>query len=281
MDAAEYRASSQDQWERSAAGWERRREQVQRFNAPLSQWLVEAVDPQPGQRVLELAAGPGDTGLMAAELVAPAGTLILTDVAEPMLDVARRRAAELGITNVEYKVVDAESIDLDTASVDVVLCRFGYMLMADPAAALRETRRVLRPGGKLALAVWDGPAANRWVTALADAMIERGVVPPRDPGGPGMFALAPPDRLRDALIEAGFYDVATQTLELDYAYADADDWWDMSLDLGRPLAKAVAGADPALVEAAKAAALAELEQYRREDGSLHVPAHPIAARATA
>jgi len=177
VDPDAYRAAQREQWERSAAGWERRREQIQRFNAPLSQRLIEGIDPQPGQTILELAAGPGDTGLMAAQLVAPAGKLILTDGVEPMLDVARRRAAALGIENVEFKLVDAEWIDLPTASVDAVLCRFGYMLLADPAAALHETRRVLRPGGRVGLAVWDAPEHNRWITALADAMVAEGLVP--------------------------------------------------------------------------------------------------------
>jgi ubiquinone/menaquinone biosynthesis C-methylase UbiE len=92
--------------------------------------------------VLELAAGAGDTGFAAAS---DAGRLLCTDFSPAMLDVARRRAGELGITNVEFRVLDAEHLDLDTASVDGVLCRLGYMLVADPAAALAETRRVLRP----------------------------------------------------------------------------------------------------------------------------------------
>lgn len=281
VDPDAYRAALHEQWERSAAGWERRREQIQRFNAPLSLRLIEGIDPQPGQTVLELAAGPGDTGLMAAELVAPAGKLIQTDAVEPMLDVARRRAAALDIGNVEFKVVDAEWIDLPTASVDAVLCRFGFMLLADAAAALRETRRVLRPGGRVALAVWDVPERNRWITALADAMVAEGLFPPRDPGAPGMFSLAPPERLRTRLIEAGFYDVEVETLALDYAYEDLDDWWELSLDCGRPLAKAVAAADPDRVAAARQRAESELAGYRHDDGTVHVPAHPIVAVAGA
>ena len=112
---------------------------------PVTAWMVDAIAPQPGQTILELAAGPGDAGFLAAELIIPGGTLITTDVAPEMLTAAQERAQELGIHNVRFLQVDAESIDLPAASVDGVLCRWGYMLLADPEAGLRETRRVLRP----------------------------------------------------------------------------------------------------------------------------------------
>ena len=120
--------------------------------------MIDALSPQPGQRVLELAAGPGDTGFMAAELIVPGGTLICSDGAEAMLDVARERAAAQGISNVEFRQLELEWIDLPTADVDAVLCRWGIMLVVDSETAAREIRRVLKPGGRAALAVWDGPA---------------------------------------------------------------------------------------------------------------------------
>ncbi|MGH2556149.1 MAG: class I SAM-dependent methyltransferase, partial [Actinomycetota bacterium] len=127
-----------------APTWERRRAYIEDLCTPIRQWMIRELEPRPGDTVLELAAGAGDTGFEAAAIVGDSGRLISTDFSPAMVEVARRRGTELGVGNVDYRVMDAERIELDTDSVDGVLCRYGYMLMPDPAAALAETRRVLR-----------------------------------------------------------------------------------------------------------------------------------------
>src|SRR5258705_5641944 len=163
MDREEYKRTSLENWQTMAAGWERRRAEIEKFTRPVSEWMVEALDPQPGNTVLELAAGPGDVGYLAAPLLGEDGRLISSDFSSEMVEVARRRAAELGLENVEHRVLDAEAIALEDASVDGVICRFGLMLMPDPGAAVVEARRVLRPGGRLVLAVWSTPGRNPWI----------------------------------------------------------------------------------------------------------------------
>ena len=111
--------------------------------------------------MLELGAGTGETGLQAAAFLGDDGRLISTDFSLEMVDVASRRGTHLGLGNVDYRVIDAERIELESGSVERVLRQSTYMLMADPAAALAETRRVLRPGGRLALSVWPHPSATR------------------------------------------------------------------------------------------------------------------------
>src|SRR4051794_13523264 len=140
-------------WQRQASGWERCAERMSPVHRPITDWLVDALDPQPGQTLLELAAGPGDAGFAAARRL-EGGRVLQTDRAPAMVDAARRRGEALGLRNVEWAVMDAQALPLADGSVDGVLCRFGYMLM-DTAAALGETRRVLRRGGRLAFAVWD------------------------------------------------------------------------------------------------------------------------------
>jgi ubiquinone/menaquinone biosynthesis C-methylase UbiE len=279
-DPEQFRAVSRERWEAAARGWSARREAFQSAATPVSAWLVDAVGPEPGQTILELAAGPGDTGLLAAERVRPDGKVILTDGAEAMVEVAKARAEELGLSGlVEVRPMEAEWIDLPTASADGVLCRWGYMLLADPEAALRETRRVLRPGGRVALAVWDTPAANPW--SMGGLLLDLGVVEPRDPGEPGPFALADPGRVRDLLQDAGFGEVVVDAVDFAFMAPDADAWWAQQLDCSPTLSEAVRDLSPADHYKLRDAVDAFLEDFTQPDGSLRIPARTLAASATA
>jgi SAM-dependent methyltransferase len=279
-DPEEFRAASRDRWEAAARGWSARREAFQAAAAPVSAWLVDAVQPQPGQTVLELAAGPGDTGLLAAELVRPHGKLILTDGAEAMVEVARARTEELGLTDVvEARPMELEWIDLPTASVDAVLCRWGYMLLADPEAALRETRRVLRPGGRVALSAWAAPEANPW--SMGRLLLDQGVMQPRDPAEPGPFALADPDRIRELLQDAGFDEIVLDAVDFAFTAPDADSWWEHQLDCSPTLVESVRDLSPADHYRLRDAVDAFLERFAQADGSLRIPARTLTASATA
>lgn len=233
FDPEALRAGMLERWERAAPGWSKGAGRVRDTGMPVSAWLIDHLALQPGLTVLELAAGPGDTGFLAAELVRPGGTLITSDGTEAMLEVARERAAALGVGNVEFKRLQLEWIDLPTASVDRVLCRWAIMLVVDPAAAVQEMRRVLRPGGRVAVAVWDLAERNPWATIDGRALVGLGHTAPPDPDapGPGMFALAAPGRLREELESAGFVDVVVEAVDLPRTYADVDDYVEESLAL--------------------------------------------------
>src|SRR5919106_4810313 len=189
MDLDTYRQDSLETWAEMAPGWEDRREWLMEITGRVNAWLVEKADPQPGQTFLEIAAGTGDLGFHVAERLGDDGQVVSTDFAPEMLDVARRQGEARGLTNVDYRVLDAERMDLDDDSVDGVVCRWGYMLMADPAQALKETRRVLRDGGTLAFAVWGTPDLNPWAALPGMTLVQRGHMPPPEPGAPGIFAL--------------------------------------------------------------------------------------------
>ena len=140
------------------------------------------------------------------------------------MEVARRRGGELGLRNVDYRVIDAERIELETDSVDGVLCQSGYMLMADPAAALSETRRVLRPGGRLALSVWGAPGRNPWASIGGRILVERGHMPPPEPGAPGIFSMASEERTRRLLKGAGFTGVRTEEVPVRWLFRNLDEY---------------------------------------------------------
>jgi SAM-dependent methyltransferase len=281
-DPNAYRDEALVRWQRAATGWSAQRERMQRASEPVSQWLVAAIDPQPGQRVLELAAGLGDTGFLAAELLRPGGTLISTDSAEPMVEAARARAAELSLQDVvDLKVMDAEWIDLPTADVDAVLCRWGYMLLADPGASLRETRRVLRPGGRVALAAWTGPEDNPWSSVPHQELVRLGRDEPPPPGAPGQFAWREEPTIRDALEEAGFVDVVVDRVAFTFPFPSLDDWWDAQLDLSPRLYDAVAALNPAERDDQRDAVDARLAPFVAADGSVALPARTHVAAAGA
>jgi SAM-dependent methyltransferase len=234
-----YRAFSLEISERIAPTWERRRADIEHVATPVREWLIRELAPQHGDTVLELAAGVGDTGFEAAAIVGEQGRLICSDVSPAMLEAARRRGAELGLTNVDYRVIDAERIELDEDSVDGVLCRFAYMLLPDPGGAFRETRRVLRSGGTLAFAVWGAPERNPFFTAVAIALIEFGHLAPPPPGGPGTFALADAAALDDLVRRSGFEDVRTEDLTGQFEIPDTSAYLDVIADTAGPIGLAL------------------------------------------
>ncbi len=280
FDPAAHRQESLAGWEEAASGWVRRQGLLRELGAPVSHWMVQEIDPQPGQRVLELAAGLGETGMLAAELVAPMGGVVISDQAEAMLAGARARAVELGLSNLEFQVLNAEWIDLPLASVDSVLCRWGYMLMADPATALSETRRVLRPGGRVALATWGAVEQNPWAHLPAQELAARRLVP-TGAGGPGPFALASHERLAELLEHAGFAEVHVEAMELRRRHASFEELWETTLDLSRGFHDAVLSRAPAEVEAIRASLAVRFAPYTAADGALEVPGRALLASASA
>jgi SAM-dependent methyltransferase len=268
-------------WERMASGWKANRATFQRAMLAVSEWMVDAIEPQPGHRVLELSAGLGDTGLMAAALVAPDGSVLITDGAEAMVEAAREHAAELGVENVELRPMQAEWIDLPAASVDGVLSRFGYMLLVDPEAALRETRRVLKPGGKVALAVWAPLQDNPWMGVVRETLEAAGLAPPVPPGQPGPFSLSAPGAVEELLATAGFDDVAVTPLDLRFEPPSIDAWWDYMMETSPSLTDVVRDLAPAEHYKLRDAVDAGYAAYVRDDGSLQLPARVLAAAATA
>jgi SAM-dependent methyltransferase len=191
--------------------------------------------------VLELGAGTGETGFATAALLGEDGRLLSTDFSPEMVEVAHRRGNELGLRNVDHRVIDAERIELDSGSVDGVLCQSTYMLVADPAAALAETRRVLRPGGRLALSVWGAPERNPWASIGGLILIERGHMPPPEPEAPGVFSMASEERTSALLDGAGFRSVRIEEVAVRFAFRGLDDYEQWVIDVAGPFAMVLRG----------------------------------------
>jgi ubiquinone/menaquinone biosynthesis C-methylase UbiE len=205
--------------------------------------------------------------------------LIASDAATAMVGVAMGRARDLGVSNVEFKRLELEWIDLPAASVDAALCRWGFMLCVDPAAAFAESRRVLRPGGRLALAVWDSPERNPWATIPGRALVQLGHAEPPDPNAPGMFALAAPGRLQQLLESAGFVEVIVESVELNRQNPSVEQYVGETRDLARPFAEVFEALTPDEQEAVKREIAALAEPFAEADGSLRFPARSLVAAA--
>jgi SAM-dependent methyltransferase len=258
---AAFEADNYEIAEAIAPTWESRREEIEKACTAVRNWMVKELRPQTGDTVLELAAGVGDTGFQAAAALGEGGRLITTDLSPAMLGAARRRGDELGLENVTYEVMDAERLPLETDSVDGVLCRFGYMLMADHARALAETRRVLRPGGRVALASWGPPERNPFFGLIGMSLGKRGHIPqPDPPPAPGPFSMASAERTTALLEGAGFTDVRTEEAPVTFSVPDVDGYLGLIADTAGPLALAL----QVLPASERAAVEADLESVFRQ-----------------
>jgi ubiquinone/menaquinone biosynthesis C-methylase UbiE len=276
----EFRHASRAVWDAMAPGWDHRHAYFEETARPLTERMLERLAPAAGQTILDLAAGTGVAGFAAAALVRPGGHVIVSDFSEAMTAAAERHAAELGLDNIECRVLDAERLDMSDEAVDGVLCRWGYMLMADPAAALAETRRVLRDGGRLSCAVFAEPERNPWAALPSRVLQERGYMPPPSEGTPGILALADQERLRRLLVGAGFTDPAIEEVAFTWRFSDADDYWAFLTTAAGAIAMVLGRLDDAALGQVREEVAARVASYDR-DGGIELPAVSLVVSAPA
>lgn len=243
------RAHLQGMWAGVAGSWAEHADYVDARGASIRETMLELWAPRPGERVLELACAAGGVGLAAAELVGPTGEVVLSDVVAPMTAIAAARAEALGLSNVSTCDLDLERIAQPDGSFDVVLCREGLMFAPDPARAVGEIRRILRPGGRVALAVWGPRERNPWPGLVLDAVSAQVGKPVPPPGIPGPFSLEDAGELAALLSGAGLADVAVRELPVPLRAASFEEWWTRTTALAGPLAKVLASLPDAAIQA--------------------------------
>lgn len=260
-------------WDAAAAGWDRDYAWYAASVRPLTQWICDAV-AAPGARVLDVACGTGQPSLELAARVGPGGRVVATDLAPRMLDALRRRAAAAGLDNLDARQMDAEELQLDGGCFDAVTCACGVMFCADPVAALAGMRRVLVPGGRIAIAVWDEPARSPFFAVVGAVL--RSIVP----APPRPVPLAAPGELARALRAAGFEDVEVHACALTFELASADEYWDRFVAFAAGVADQL-GAVPAADLQRARAALRDATAPFVVNGRLRLPATALCGAARA
>ena len=228
--------------------------------------------------MLELACGAGGAGLAAAARVVPGGEVVLSDVAAEMTAIAAARAAALGVTNVATRELDLERIDEPDESYDVVLCREGLMFAVDPRRGAAEIARVLRPGGRAAVAVWGARAENPWLSIVLDAVGEHLGVTLPPPGTPGPFSLSDADEVAAVLAAGGLVDVDTDRVSVPDEGVPVERWWTRTCACAGPLAQLLAGLPEEATDAIRARAFAAVAEHT-VDGLVQLPGVSIVASA--
>ena len=224
FDAAQYKNAQREQWNKDGAAWRRWTHTLERWYGVTTRQMLDLAMIQPGQRILDVAAGAGEPAVSAAERVGPNGYVLATDISEGIVELARQVALERGFKQIETRAMDGEKLDLPDDSFDAVLCRLGLMYMPHPATALREWRRALRPGGRVAVAVFSTPDRNPWGALPASIIRQRAQLQPPVPGQPGPFSLGAPGVLEGIFREAGFANPEVRAVPVPHRAASAADY---------------------------------------------------------
>jgi SAM-dependent methyltransferase len=253
-------------WATVADRWAEHADDVDTSRAAVTVAMLERAAPRPGDRVLELAGGPGGVGLAAADRVGAGGEVVITDVVPEMTAVAAARAAARGLDHVVTRERDLEDLDEPDGAFDVVLCREGLMFATDPGRAATEIRRVLCPGGRVAVAVWGPRERNPWLGLLFDALTAQTGRPVPPPGVPGPFSLGDGARLAALLRDAGLDDVRVEELAVPTRAESFEHWWTRTTALAGPIAGVLAAMPEAPRAALRDGLRAEVERYRVPGG---------------
>lgn len=225
-------------WSSVADAWMKYDAQLVGFGRPVADELLRRSGVTAGLRVLDLASGTGEPALSIAERVGAHGSVLATDLAEPMLAYARAKAAKRGLSNVEFRVADAEALELPEGSVDAATMRWGLMFLPEPERALRNVHRALRSGGRLAVATWGTPDQNPIFQIPLSAIRKKSGKPGPPPGTPGLFALSDPTRLTGLLSAAGFRDVGVHGVPVPMKeFRSGAEYWQFQREMAGPIAQ--------------------------------------------
>jgi len=232
-------------WNKFSSGWKKWDGLMMEFMKPFADEIIRSIDLKDNYVVLDIAGGTGEPGLTIAGMLKN-GRVTIIDIAEQMLAITKEHAEKRGIKNFETQVCDVCELPFEDNSFDAISCRFGYMFFPDMQLATNEIFRVLKPGGKIATAVWNVPEKNFWVSAVGGTINRNMQLPSPPPEAPGMFRCAPAGLMQNIFQKAGFKDISVKEVTANLSCGTADVYWNMMTDVAAPFVAALSKADDAM-----------------------------------
>jgi len=244
------REQQKESWNNFSSGWKKWDALAMDFLKPMGDEIIRLLHPKNDDVVLDVAAGTGEPGLTIASML-NGGKVIITDLSDDMLEIARENATQRGIKNIETRACDVCELPFADNTFDAISCRFGFMFFPDMLLAAKEMVRVLKPGGRMATSVWNVPEKNFWVTAIMGTINKNMELPPPPPGAPGMFRCAKDGLIPDIFLQAGLKNISQKEITGKLNCKTTDVYWNMMTEIGAPIVAALSKADEAMKEKIK------------------------------
>ncbi|MEO7923170.1 MAG: methyltransferase domain-containing protein [Chitinophagaceae bacterium] len=276
QEQTEIREQQKQSWNKFSGGWKKWDALFMDFLGPMGNEIIQAIKPNGKQLILDIAAGTGEPGLTIATML-NGGKVIITDLAEDMLVIAKENAATRGISNIETKACDVCELPFADNSFDAISCRFGFMFFPDMQLAANEMARVLKPGGRMATSVWNVPEKNFWITVMMGTIGRNIEMPAPVPGGPGMFRCASPGVMKGIFEHAGFKNIMEKEVLSQLRSGTSDRYWEIMTEVGAPIVAALSKTDDATREKIRKEVYEQLEQKYAGDVAIDASAIVISA----
>ena len=258
-----YRAAMRKEWTEpdTANAWRKWSGSRDLLTREVTNAMMKLAEVHPGQKILDIASGAGQPAIPFAEAVGPGGQVTATDLGSALLAIAEENARARGVTNMTFRQADAESLPFPDESFDTVTCRCGLMFVPDHLKALRECRRVLKPGGRAVFAVW-GTREQPFFATTVGTLRKFVEIPPPEPGAPNAFKFAEPGTLRAAMLEAGFGRAKEDLHEIQGAWPGTpEEFWNYFRESAAPFRPYVESLSPENFEQVTREVVAALGKY--------------------
>jgi ubiquinone/menaquinone biosynthesis C-methylase UbiE len=260
-------------WNKFSPGWKKWDDLTMDFLKPMGDEIIRRIDPKDGDVVLDIAAGTGEPGLTIASMISN-GKVIITDLAEDMLKIAKENADRRGIKNIETVACDVSQLPFSDNTFDAISCRFGFMFFPDMLMAAKEMARVLKPGGRIATSVWNVPEKNFWVTVIMGTINKNMDLPAPPPGAPSMFRCAKEGLMSDLFTQAGLKNVSVKEVSGKLNAGTTDTYWSMMTEVGAPIVAALSKADEPTKDKIKKEVYESVAQ-KYPDGNVQIDASAL------